>query len=74
MAAHPLDVLTDGLAIAVLRKIPQGDHYVRASLSKAKEDDTLTTQVGFGDQHHTKVAIVVIDGQSSSTSTDELAR
>ncbi|CAL4959140.1 unnamed protein product [Urochloa decumbens] len=45
------DVLTDdvadlavGLAIAVLRRIPQADRYVRAGLWKAKGDYTLTTR------------------------------
>uniref|UniRef100_A0A0D9UYT3 D-isomer specific 2-hydroxyacid dehydrogenase NAD-binding domain-containing protein n=1 Tax=Leersia perrieri TaxID=77586 RepID=A0A0D9UYT3_9ORYZ len=45
------DVLTDdvadlavGLAIAVLRKIPQADRYVRAGLWKSKGDFTLTTR------------------------------
>jgi lactate dehydrogenase-like 2-hydroxyacid dehydrogenase len=48
------DVLTDdvadlavGLAIAVLRRIPQADRYVRAGQWKAKDDYTLTTRVSF---------------------------
>ena len=46
------DVLTDdvadlavGLAIAVLRRIPQADRYVRAGQWKAKGDYALTTRV-----------------------------
>lgn len=46
------DVLTDdvadlavGLAIAVLRRIPQADRYVRAGLWKSRGDYTLTTRV-----------------------------
>jgi lactate dehydrogenase-like 2-hydroxyacid dehydrogenase len=48
------DVLTDdvadlavGLAIAVLRRIPQADRYVRAGQWKAKGDFSLTTRVRF---------------------------
>ncbi|AQK91138.1 DUF4378 domain protein [Zea mays] len=46
------DVLTDdvadlavGLAIAVLRRIPQADRYVRAGLWKSRGDYTLTTRL-----------------------------
>jgi hypothetical protein len=48
------DVLTDGvadlavgLAIAVLRRIPQADRYVRTGQWKAKGDFSLTTRVRF---------------------------
>jgi hydroxypyruvate reductase 2 len=45
------DVLTDDvvdLAIAVLRRIPQSDRYVRAGLWKAKGNYALTTRVRRG--------------------------
>jgi lactate dehydrogenase-like 2-hydroxyacid dehydrogenase len=44
------DVLTDGvadLAVAVLRRIPQADRYVRTGQWKAKGDFSLTTRVRF---------------------------